>query len=213
MESFPEFLLMESVCNAWGSLKIFHWAASKVMVNIVVEIKVLCIENFWKGCVPGGSLCLLAWSRATGRALDLAWEPARQCVWAFCSRVGLQDSGSAQAVDFFLKLRGFPFFKDSFSTAELRTKRDKLIVSSTTCQQSAQSGVLFILPKWFQLQHAQCFLYRFYVIRLWCLLVLHTEIGLGLNTKLQNKKKILWVGQFNVVAWKCQFMTTGRFLY
>lgn len=41
------------------------------MVNFVVKIKVRCSENFLESVVFGGSLCLLAWSRTTGRALDL----------------------------------------------------------------------------------------------------------------------------------------------
>lgn len=150
MESFPEFLVMESACNAWGPLKILHWAASKVMVDFVVKIKVLCSEIVWKGRVLGGSLCLLARSRDTGRALDLPWEPARQCEWAVCSRVGMQDSGFGQAVNQFLKLRWFPFLKDFSSTGKLRIRRDKLIFSSTTRQQCAKAGFCSLSPNDFK---------------------------------------------------------------
>ena len=90
---------MESDCNASGPLKIFYRAATKVMVNFVVKIKVLCSKQFWREYILGGSLCLLAEPRATSGALYLAREledsPDRQRACAFYCKVGLQDSWSA----------------------------------------------------------------------------------------------------------------------
>lgn len=61
---FQMVCLMESDCNASGPLKIFYWAATKAMLNFVVQIKVLCSKQFQKKYRLGGSLCLLVQPRA-----------------------------------------------------------------------------------------------------------------------------------------------------